>query len=69
MADAVLDDRLQEHARHQPVQSFRVDFFDEPQFLAEAHHLDAHVVVDERQLFPQRREVVGLAQQPPQDAG
>ena len=69
MPDAVFDQRLQEHARHQAVQSLGVDFLDEAQLLAEPYHLDCHVIVNKCQLLAQRREIVGLAQQPAENAG
>ena len=67
MPDAVLDNRLQQHARHQHIERCGVDVLHHPQLLPESHHLDGQVIVDKRQFLAQRRQIFLLPQQTPQD--
>ena len=44
-----------------------IDFLHEPQLVAEAHHLDGQVIVDEGKFLAERRQILLLAQQAAQD--
>src|ERR1700761_640954 len=61
--DAVFNQRLQQHTRHDKLQRVLGDVFHDSQFFAEAHHLDVHVVVRERKLLTQRHKRFTLPQQ------
>ena len=69
MLDRVLDQRLQNHARHDDVGGVGRNFLAHAQLRAKAHHLDVEVLVDRFKLFPQRDEMLLAAQQATQEAG
>ena len=66
--DRVLDQRLQDHARHDEVDRVRVDVLHHFQLRSEADHLDVEVLVDRLELIAQRDEVLVTAQQTSQAA-
>jgi hypothetical protein len=64
--DRVLDERLQDHARHDDIERVRADLLADAKLGPEANDLDVEVLVDRLQLFTQRDEVLMTAKQPPQ---
>ena len=66
--DRVLDQRLQDHARHDDVERVGMDLLLDAQLRAEAHDLDVQVFVDRLELFAQRDEVIGAPHQAAQQA-
>ena len=67
--DRVLDERLQDHARHDHVERLRRDLLVDAELRPEADDLDREVLVDRLELLAQRDEVIRAAHQPPQQPG
>ena len=67
--DRVLDERLQDHARHDHVDGVGRNLLAHAQLRPEAHDLDVEVLVDRLELLPQRDEMLLAAQQTAQEAG
>src|ERR1700683_1082255 len=65
---AIFNQRLQQHAGNQHIQTLGVHLFFKAQLLAETSYFDRKVIFDEVQLVAQRAEVLMLAQQASQDA-
>src|SRR5690242_5390600 len=49
--DGVFDDRLQNHAGNEAIESAGPDLFLKTQFVTEAHHFDGEIVIDKRNFF------------------
>src|SRR5579864_3911197 len=64
--DRVLDERLQEHARHDHVEGVGSDLFLDPQLRSEPDDFNVEVLVDRLQLFAQRDEVIRAAHEAPE---
>ena len=68
MLDRILDERLQDHARHDRIERRQADLFVDLQLRSEADDLDVEVLVDRFQLFAQRDEMVRAAHQTAEQA-
>src|SRR6266853_1494036 len=66
--DRVFDQRLEDEARDDDVECGRMNLSDHLQLWPEPDHFDVQVLVDRLELFAQGDEVIGAAQQPPQQA-
>ena len=66
--DRVLDERLEDEARHDHVERVRVDLLVDVQLRPEPDDFDVQVLVDRLELFAQRDEVIRASQEPPQQA-
>jgi hypothetical protein len=61
--DRILHHGLQQHAGHERLQSFLVNFLEDLQLVApEANHFDIQIIVDEFKFLAQRHERLVLAQ-------
>ena len=68
MLDAVFDQRLQQHARHQQLQGCGIDLLDHAQLLRpETHHFDAQVVVGKAKLLAEGHIGIVILEQRAQD--
>src|ERR1035438_226053 len=68
MLDAILDERLQQHARNHRFKRWRIEVFDDVEFVtAKAHDFNIEVIVDELDLLAKRNKRIGTVQQPPKN--
>ena len=59
----ILDQRLQQHARHHDIERCRIEFFHNPQFVApETDHFNVEIVVDEVNLILQWNKSIAAVQ-------
>ena len=66
--DRVLDERLQDHARHDDVEAGLVDLLVDHERGAKADALDVQILVDRRKLLAKGHEVLLVPQQTSQQA-
>ena len=68
MLEAVLHDRLQQHAGNEDLQGLGADLLHDIEVVAaKARHFDVQIIVNEREFLAERHEGFVLAQQPPKN--
>src|SRR5579863_6200175 len=70
MLDRILDQWLQQHARHHHIERRWIEFLYDTQLLtAKADDFDVEIVIDKLEFFAQRSERLAAVQQPSQNGG
>src|SRR5277367_259025 len=68
MLQAVLYDRLQQHARNERLERVLTNLFHDIEVVfSKSRHFDIKIIIDERKFFPEGHECLVLSQQASQD--